>query len=285
MKFEQILYEVDDRIALITLNRPERLNAWTVVMKDELIRAFDMSDKDDAVRAIIVTGAGRAFCAGADLDPAGFARRHKGLDPNEVPRDTAGQFTLKVYDTKKPVIAAINGPAVGVGTTMTLPMDIRIASEEARMGLVFNRRGMVPEGCSTWFLTRILGISRAAEWIYTGRVFSPREALEGGLVSRVLPLDQLLPTARELAHEIADNTSAISVALSRHMLWRMLGADHPMEAHKIESRCLHYMFQSPESLEGVGSFLEKRPPKFQMKPSVDMPDFYPWWEDRSYEDD
>jgi enoyl-CoA hydratase/carnithine racemase len=285
MKFEQILYEVDDRIALITLNRPERLNAWTVVMKDELIRAFDMSDKDDAVRAIIVTGAGRAFCAGADLDPAGFARRHKGLDPNEVPRDTAGQFTLKVYDTKKPVIAAINGPAVGVGTTMTLPMDIRIASEEARMGLVFNRRGMVPEGCSTWFLTRILGISRAAEWIYTGRVFSPREALEGGLVSRVLPLDQLLPTARELAHEIADNTSAISVALSRHMLWRMLGADHPMEAHKIESRCLHYMFQSPDILEGVGSFLEKRPPKFQMKPSVDMPDFYPWWEDRSYEDD
>jgi enoyl-CoA hydratase/carnithine racemase len=285
MKFEQILYEVDDRIALITLNRPERLNAWTVVMKDELIRAFDMSDKDDAVRAIIVTGAGRAFCEGADLDPAGFARRHKGLDPNEVPRDTAGQFTLKVYDTKKPVIAAINGPAVGVGTTMTLPMDIRIASEEARMGLVFNRRGMVPEGCSTWFLTRILGISRAAEWIYTGRVFSPREALEGGLVSRVLPLDQLLPTARELAHEIADNTSAISVALSRHMLWRMLGADHPMEAHKIESRCLHYMFQSPDILEGVGSFLEKRPPKFQMKPSVDMPDFYPWWEDRSYEDD
>jgi enoyl-CoA hydratase/carnithine racemase len=271
MKFEQILYEVDDRIAFITLNRPERLNAWTVVMMDELIRAFDISDKDDAVRAIIVTGAGRAFCAGADLDPEGFAERRKKLDPHEVPRDT--------------VIAAINGPAVGVGTTMTLPMDIRIASEEARMGLVFNRRGMVPEGCSTWFLTRILGVSRAAEWIYTGRVFSPQEALEGGLVSRVLPLDKLLPTARELAHEIADNTSAISVALSRQMLWRMLGADHPMEAHKIESRCLHYMFQSPDLLEGVGSFLEKRPPKFQMRPSVDMPDFYPWWKDRPYEDD
>ncbi|MCP4668481.1 MAG: crotonase/enoyl-CoA hydratase family protein [Deltaproteobacteria bacterium] len=285
MAFEQILCEVDDRVATITLNRPDRLNAWTVTMMEEMIKAFDMLDKDDAVRAIIVTGAGRAFCAGADLDPGGFAERQKELGADKPPRDTAGQFTLKVYETKKAVIAAINGPAVGVGTTMTLPMDIRIASETARMGLVFNRRGMVPEGCCTWFLPRILGLSQAAEWILTGRVFSAREALQGGLVSRVVPEEKLLPTALELAHEIADNTSAVSAALSRQMLWQMLGADHPMEAHKLESKCLHYMFQSPDLLEGVTSFLEKRPPKFGMKPSTDMPDFFPWWSDRPYEDD
>lgn len=285
MEFEQILYEVDDRIATVILNRPERLNAWTMVMMDELIKAFDMLDMDDEVRAIIVTGAGRAFCAGADLDPSDFARRRQNIHPDEVPRDTAGQFTLKVYEVKKPVIAAINGPAVGVGITMTLPMDIRIASETAKMGFVFNRRGMVPEGCSTWFLTRILGVSRAAEWILSGRVFPAQEALRGGLVSQVLPPEKLLPTARELALEIADNNSAISVALSRQMLWRMLGADHPMEAHKIESKCLHYMFQSPDIQEGVDSFLQKRPPRFEMKPSKEMPDFYPWWTDRPYEED
>ncbi len=285
MEFEQILYEVDDRIATVTLNRPERLNAWTMIMMDELINAFDMLDMDDEVRAIIVTGAGRAFCAGADLDPDNFARRRQNIRSDEVPRDTAGRFTLKIYEVKKPVIAAINGPAVGVGTTMTLPMDIRIASETAKMGFVFNRRGMVPEGCSTWFLPRILGISRAAEWILTGRVFSPQEALQGGLVSQVLPPEKLLPTARELALEIVDNTSAISVALSRQMLWRMLGADHPMEAHKLESKCLHYMFQSPDIQEGVESFLQKRPPRFEMKPSKDMPDFYPWWADCPYEEE
>ena len=284
MEFEQILCEVEDRIATVTLNRPDRLNAWTVIMMEELIKAFDMLDKDDEVRAIIVTGAGRAFCAGADLDPGGFADRQKELGTDKVPRDTAGQFTLKVYETRKPVIAAINGPAVGVGTTMTLPMDIRIASEAARMGLVFNRRGMVPEGCCTWFLPRILGLSQAAEWILTGRVFSAQEALKGGLVSRVLPEETLLPTARELAHEIVDNTSGISTALSRQMLWRMLGADHPMEAHKLESKCLHYMFQSADLLEGVASFLEKRPPKFEMRPSTDMPGFFPWWIDPPYEE-
>ncbi|UCF82808.1 MAG: crotonase/enoyl-CoA hydratase family protein [Desulfobacteraceae bacterium] len=285
MGFEQILYEVDDRIATITLNRPERLNAWTTVMMEELIKAFDMSDRDDEVRAIIVTGAGRCFCAGADLDPSNLAKKLRDIKPHEVSRDTAGQFTLKVYEMRKPVIAAINGPAVGVGTTMTLPMDIRISSETAKMGLVFNRRGMVPEGCSTWFLSRILGVSRAAEWILTGRIFSAQEALEGGLVSKVLPAEKLLPGARELAREIADNTSAISAALSRQMLWRMLGADHPMEAHKIESKCLHYMFQSPDIREGVDSFLQKRPPKFQMKLNDDMPGFYPWWVDRPYKDE
>ena len=285
MEFEQILCKVDDRVATVTLNRPDKLNAWTVTMMEDLIKAFDILDNDDEVRVIIVTGAGRAFCAGADLDPGRFADRQKKIGVEKAPRDTAGQFTLKVYETKKAVIAAINGPAVGVGTTMTLPMDIRIASETARMGLVFNRRGMVPEGCCTWFLPRILGLSQAAEWILTGRVFSAEEALKGGLVSRIVPEEELMPTALELAHEIADNTSSISAALARQMLWQMLGADHPMEAHKLESKCLHYMFQSPDLMEGVASFLEKRPPNFGMKPSTDMPNFFPWWSERSYEDD
>jgi len=243
MEFEQILYEVDDRIATITLNRPDKLNAWTVVMMGELIKAFDMADKDDDILAIIMTGAGRGYCAGADLDPNNIPTRHKDIKSGEVPRDTAGQFTLKVYDAKKPVIAAINGPAVGVGVTMTLPMDIRIASDTARFGFVFNRRGMVPEGCSTWFLPRILGFSQAAEWMLTGRVFSAREALEGGLISKILPPEKLLPTAREMALEIVDNNSIISTVLTRQMMWSMLCADHPMEAHKIESKCLHYMSQ------------------------------------------
>jgi len=285
MEFEQILYEVDDRIATITLNRPDKLNAWTVVMMRELIKAFDIADKDDDVLAIIMTGAGRGYCAGADLDPNNIPTRHKNLKPGEVPRDTAGQFTLKVYDAKKPVIAAINGPAVGVGVTMTLPMDIRIASDTARFGFVFNRRGMVPEGCSTWFLPRILGFSQAAEWMLTGRVFSAQEALEGGLISKILPPDKLLPTAREMALEIVDNNSIISTALTRQMMWSMLCADHPMEAHKIESKCLHYMSKSRDFMEGVESFLQKRPPKFPMRPGKDMPDFYPWWIDRPYEDD
>ena len=284
MDFEQILYEVDDRIATITLNRPEKLNAWTEVMMAEMIRAFDMADLDDGVRVIIVTGAGQAFCAGADLDPSASGARKVNMPTDDVPRDTAGRLTLKIYDVKKPVIAAINGPAVGVGTTMTLPMDIRLASETARLGLVFNRRGMVPEGCCTWFLPRIMGFSRAAEWILTGRVFSAQEALEGGLVSRVLPPERLLPAAGELAREIADNTSAISTALSRQMLWKMLCADHPMEAHKIESKGLHYMLQSPDLLEGVVSFLEKRAPDFKMSPSRDMPDYYPWWDDPPYDE-
>ena len=285
MEFEQILYEVDDRIATITLNRPDKLNAWTVVMMGELIKAFDMADKDDDVLAIIMTGAGRGYCAGADLDPNNIPTRHKDLKPGEVPRDTAGQFTLKVYDAKKPVIAAINGPAVGVGVTMTLPMDIRIASDTARFGFVFNRRGMVPEGCSTWFLPRILGFSQAAEWMLTCRVFSAQDALEGGLISKILPPEKLLPTAREMAFEIVDNNSIISTVLTRQMMWSMLCADHPMEAHKIESKCLHYMSQSRDFMEGVESFLQKRPPKFAMRPNKDMPDFYPWWIDRPYEND
>ncbi len=285
MDFTQILYEVDEKIALITLNRPEKLNAWTEVMMTELIEAFDIADKDDEVRVIIVTGAGRAYCAGADLDRNHFGKSHFDAAPDETPRDTAGQLTLKIYDVRKPVIGAINGPAVGVGTTMTLAMDIRFVSEKAKMGLIFNQRGLVPEGACTWFLPRIVGFSKAAEWIFTGKLISPQEALEGGLVSKVLPPDELLPAARKLALEIAENTSALSTAFSRQLLWKSMGADHPMEAHKIESKCLHHMFLSDDMKEGVESFFEKRPAKFPLKAVSDMPDFYPWWDERLFEDE
>jgi enoyl-CoA hydratase/carnithine racemase len=286
MKFEQIQYELNEGILQITLNRPEKLNAFTNVMRKELIEAFNQAEADDEVRVVIVTGGGRAFCAGADLSNGGtaFDRTSMGKKTIDEHRDGGGTVALRIFEIKKPVIAAINGPAVGVGITMTLPMDIRIASETAKMGFVFTRRGIAPEACSSWFLPRIVGISRALEWIMRGSVFSAQEALEGGLVSRLLPPEKLLPTARELAREIADNTSAISVALSRQLLWRMLVADHPMEAHKIESKCVYYMGQSPDAHEGVTSFLEKRPPRFKMKPSVDMPDFYPWWKERPFKE-
>lgn len=286
MKFEQIQYELNKGILQITLNRPEKLNAFTNVMRKELIEAFNQADADDEVRVVIVTGAGRAFCAGADLSNGGtaFDRTSMGKKTIDEHRDGGGTVALRIFEIKKPVIAAINGPAVGVGITMTLPMDIRIASDTAKMGFVFTRRGIAPEACSSWFLPRIVGISRASEWIMRGSVFSAQEALEGGLVSRLLPPEKLLPTARELAREIADNTSAVSVALSRQLLWRMLVADHPMEAHKIESKCVYYMGQSPDAHEGVTSFLEKRPPRFNMKPSMDMPDFYPWWKERPFKE-
>ncbi len=285
MDFTQIRYEVNDAVALLTLNRPERLNAWTEQMKDEMIAAADMADADDGVRVLVVTGAGRAFCAGADLDPETFARRRAEAQASpRAPRDRAGQLTLKLYGIRKPIIAAINGPAVGIGATMTLAMDIRLAAEQARFGFVFNRRGMVPEGCSTWFLPHLVGFGQAAEWIYTGRVFSAAEALAGRLVSRVVSAEELLPAAHRLAREIADHTSAVSTALSRRLLWDMLGAGHPMEAHRIESRCFHYMFRSADLAEGVGAFREKRPPRFTMRPSVHMPDFYPWHTEPPYEE-
>jgi enoyl-CoA hydratase/carnithine racemase len=285
MNFTQIRYEVNNAVARVTLNRPDKLNAWTKTMMEELITAAGMADADDAVRVVIVTGAGRAFCAGADLDPDTFAERITAARALEQPpRDTAGQLTLKLIDIRKPIIAAINGPAVGVGITMTLAMDIRLASEKARIGFAFNRRGMVPEGCSTWFLTRLVGFSQAAEWIYTGRIFSAQEALAGRLVSRVLPEDELLPAAIQLAGEIAENTSAVSTALSRRMLWDMMGATHPMEAHRIESKCFHYMFRSADLAEGVKAFSEKRPPRFTMRPTADMPDFFPWCTQPPYEE-
>lgn len=284
-EFTEITYEVAAGILTITLNRPERLNAFTGVMCRELVEAFGRADLDDAVRVIIVTGAGRGFCAGADLGRGGgtFDHKERGSTPDiNAHRDGGGLVSLAIYEQRKPVIAAINGPAVGVGITMTLPMDIRLASESSKMGFVFARRGISPEACSTWFLPRIVGISKAAEWVYSGRVFSPQEALDAGLVSRVLPPDQLLPAARELAREIVENTSAISVGLSRAMLWRMLGADHPIEAHKIESKAIFSLGSAPDAREGVTAFLEKRPAKFPMRPSKDMPSFYPWWEDRKF---
>jgi enoyl-CoA hydratase/carnithine racemase len=277
---EEILYAVKDGVATVTLHRPDKLNAFTRRMRDELVEAFEIADADDGVRVLIVTGAGRAFCAGADLSAgtATFDYAKRGVEDEER-RDGGGRVSLKIFSLKKPVIGAINGPAVGVGVTMTLPMDIRIASSAARFGFVFARRGIVPEACSSWFLPKVVGLSRAAEWLYTGRVFDAAEALAGSLVSRVVPPEELLPAANALAREIADNTSAVSVALSRQMLWRMAGADHPMEAHKVDSRGIYAMGASPDVAEGIAAFKEKRAPRFSMKPSSDMPDFYPWWQE------
>jgi enoyl-CoA hydratase/carnithine racemase len=279
MAFETILYDVADAVATVTLNRPDRLNAVNTTVIRELVAAFDQADGDDGVRAVIVTGAGRAFCAGADLGGGGatFAGGAGRSERAEDHRDGGGLVTLRIFEMKKPVIAAINGPAVGFGITLTLAMDIRLASSAARLGFVFARRGVVPEACSTWFLPRLVGIAQAAEWAYTGRVFSAEEARAGGLVSRVVAPDALLATARELAGEIADNTSAVSVALIRQMLWRMLGADHPMEAHRLDSLGMWYTGRSADAREGVTSVLEKRPPHFTGRPSKDMPPFYPWW--------
>ncbi|TMA63938.1 MAG: enoyl-CoA hydratase [Deltaproteobacteria bacterium] len=282
MVYEQILHEVVDGVLTITLHRPEKLNAFTPTMMRELIDAFDRADADDAVRAVIVTGAGRAFCAGADLSGGGGTFDNTARDTLETHRDGGGLVALRIFESKKPIIAAINGPAVGVGITMTLPMDVRLASTAARMGFVFARRGIVPEACSSWFLPRVVGISRAAEWVYTGRIFSAEEALAGGLVSRIVPPADLLATARGLAREIADNTSAVSVALSRQLLWRMLGADHPMEAHQVDSRAIYWMGSSADAREGVAAFLEKRPARFTLRPSADLPGFYPWWTPRPF---
>jgi len=297
MSYEHILYDVKDHILTLTLNRPDKLNSFTGTMGSEIIDAFDKADRDDDVRVIIVTGAGRGFCAGADLSSGANAfDRDSRPDRKSVPklangepdwshdavRDGGGRVTLRIYECLKPVIAAVNGPAVGIGVTMQLPMDIRIASEAARFGFVFSRRGIVPEAASSYFLPRIVGISQALEWCYSGRVFSAQEALAGRLVSKVVPPDQLLPTARAIAQEIVENTSAVSVALIRQMMWKMLGADHPMEAHKIDSRGIYARGQSSDVKEGVVSFLEKRPPQFTNKVSQDMPSYFPWWDERPY---
>jgi enoyl-CoA hydratase/carnithine racemase len=283
MNFEQITTERSDRVLTITLNRPERLNAWTPTMAEELIEAFDRADADDEVRVIIVTGAGRGYCAGADLAAGGqtFAHRRSetaGPAPRgSVPRDGGGRFVLRVFASTKPVIAAINGPAVGVGATMTLPMDIRLAAEDARIGFVFARRGIVPEACSSWFLPRVVGISRAMEWVATGRVFSAREGLEGGLLRSLHPAGELLDAANDLAREIAENTAPVSVALARRMLWTMLGAEHPMLAHRADSRGMFYRGQSADASEGVTSFLQKRSALFPDRVSDGLPDILPGW--------
>jgi enoyl-CoA hydratase/carnithine racemase len=284
MAYQTIKYDVEDGILTLTLSRPERLNAFTGDMMNEMIDAFDRADNDDSVRAIIVTGDGRAFCAGADLGAGGdtFNSDARGKQATGIPRDGGGLLTLRIYELRKPIIAAVNGPAVGVGVTMTLPMDIRLASDNARFGFVFARRGIVPEACSSYFLPRVVGISRALEWCYSGRVFTAAEALEGGLVRAVYPKDELLPAARAIAREIAENTSPISVTLVRHMMWRMLGADHPMEAHKLDSRGVFYTGKSPEAREGVEAFLEKRPARFPGRVTADMPEFFPWWQERPF---
>ncbi len=284
MPYETIATEIRDRILTVTLNRPDRLNAFNSKMRDELLGVLDEADADDGVRVIIFTGAGRGYCAGADLGEGGSTFDSGPEQEDADHRDGGGLVTLRLFECRKPLIAAINGPAVGVGITMTLAMDIRIASDKARMGFVFARRGIVPEACSSWFLPRIVGISQAMEWVATGRVFPAQEALEGRLVSRVVAAEDLLPTARAIAAEIAENTSAVSVCLSRHLLWRMLGADHPMEAHKLDSRAIRYMGRSPDSYEGVTSFLEKRSPSFSMSAARDLPGFFPWWKERSFTD-
>ena len=291
MNYETIKYEIKDKILTITLNRPDRLNAFTGQMMNDLISAFDSASKDDEVRVVIVTGEGRGFCAGADLgagedtfnrDKNPRAKKTKDEENLEWLRDGGGRTTLAIYDCSKPIIAAINGPAVGVGVTMTLPMDIRLASEDAKFGFVFARRGLVPEAASSWFLPRIVGISKSLEWTFSGKVFDAKEALDGGLVRSTHPKDTLMDEARNIANEIIENTSPVSVSMTRQMLWKMLGADHPMEAHKVDSRAIYELGKGEDTKEGVNSFLEKRSPEFPSKVSKDMPDFYPWWDEKEF---
>jgi enoyl-CoA hydratase/carnithine racemase len=285
-QFSQIKYSVADHIATVTLSRPDRLNAFTDVMRRELLAVFDLTDADDDVRAVIVTGDGRAFCAGADLSSGGdtFARGGSEVERERVGvgRDGGGMVTLRIFDSLKPVIAAVNGAAVGVGVTMTLPMDIRIASTSARFGFVFNRRGIVPEAASSWFLPRVVGISQALEWSFSGRVFPAEEALDGGLVRSLHAPDELLPAARSIAAEIAENAAPVSVALTRQMMWRMLGAEHPMQAHRVDSRAIAARGRSADAREGIASFLEKRPATYSDRVSNDLPDVFPGWVDPEY---
>lgn len=287
-QYNQIIVDKADGIATITLNRPDKMNAYTRTMGAEIMAAMDDIDADDGVRAVIFTGAGeRAFCAGADLTPEGGG--HVFSDPTEVSdladprvRDGGGMLTLRLFESKKPLISACNGVAVGVGATMQLAMDVRLASSTARYGFVFARRGIVPEAASSWFLPRIVGIAQALEWCYTGRIFDAEEAKAGGLVRSVHAPDDLLHAAQSLAREIADNTSAISVAMTRAMMWRLMSTDHPMEAHKIDSRAIYRLSRGADAKEGIASFLEKRKPMYPGKVSADMPDFYPWWDERPY---
>ncbi|MDE2410442.1 MAG: crotonase/enoyl-CoA hydratase family protein [Sphingomonadales bacterium] len=283
MGYTQIALDISEGIATLTLNRPEKMNAFTRVMMDEVIDAIDRIDADDAVRAVIFTGAGdRAFCAGADLTPDDGRAVFSDSSPVEDlsdprVRDGGGLLTLRLFQSKKPLISACNGAAVGVGVTMQLPMDIRLASDNARYGFVFARRGIVPEACSSWFLPRIVGIPQALEWCMTGRIFDAQEALRGGLVRSVHPQGELIDAARGLAREIADNTSAVSVAMTRAMLWRLPSGAHPMDAHRVDSRAIYRLSKGIDATEGVQSFLEKRPPVFPGRVSADMPNFYPWW--------
>jgi enoyl-CoA hydratase/carnithine racemase len=287
MQFEQINYQVDERILTITLNRPDRMNACTVQMYEELIAAFDRADADDEVKAIIVTGAGKAFCAGADLErgAATWGANSKLTDMSKQERyigNGGGRIVRRMFDCHKPIIGALNGAAVGVGITMTLPMDIRLAVKGAKIGFVFASRGIVPEACSSWFLPRIVGISKALEWCYSAKIFRSEEGLAAGLFRSLHEADELLPAARALAKEFVDNSSAVSMTLTRHMMWRMLGASHPLDAHEIDTAGMNALGQSSDAKEGITAFLEKRPANFKDKVTQHLPKFFPWWKERTF---
>ena len=288
MSYTQITYDVVDQVATLTLNRPEKMNAFTGTMMTELMNAFDQTDADDNVRAVVITGAGeRAFCAGADLTPDSGQGPFASSDPVEDysdprVRDGGGLLTLRMYQSLKPVIGAINGAAVGIGATMLLPMDIRVASEKARFGYVFTRRGIAPDGAASWFLPNIVGRAQALEWCMTGRIFDAQEALAGGLVRSLHQPDELLNVAYALAREIVDNTAAVSVAVTRQMLWQLPAAEHPMAAHKVDSRIIYNRAKSADAKEGITSFLEKRSPNYPDTVSSDLPDTFPWWEEPEY---
>jgi enoyl-CoA hydratase/carnithine racemase len=283
MDFSEIRYEVEDGIATVTMNRPDKMNALGTIIGKELIAVFRQADRDDDVRVVVVTGVGKAFCAGADLSAGGSRFDYSSEPGKEVPisehRDGGGQIALAIFRCRKPVVAAINGHAVGVGITMTLPMDVRIVAEDAKIGFVFTRRGVVPDACASWFLPRIVGISKAAELVYTGRVFRAAEEAHSGLFNWVVPHDEVLTKAMSIAKEIAENTSAVSVALSKALLWHGLGEADPQSVHLIDSRCFYWAGRQKDAYEGVESFLEKRPPRFTLRVSSDMPDFYPWWKE------
>jgi enoyl-CoA hydratase/carnithine racemase len=289
MEFETLRYEVQDRILTLTLNRPERMNAFTGQMCEELLAAFDRADADDNVKVVIVTGEGKAFCAGSDLEKGSDTWKnhteHLARQAQTKERyvgDGGGRVTRRIFDFTKPVIAAINGPAVGVGLTMTLAMDIRLCVPNAKLGFVFAGRGIVPEACSSWFLPRLVGISKALEWCYAARVFRSEEGLAAGLLRSLHEPQELLPAARQLAQEFIDTSSAVSIAMVRQMMWRMLGAPHPIDAHELDTAGLAALGKSNDAREGIAAFLEKRKPNFQDRVSQDMPAFYPWWQDRPF---
>jgi enoyl-CoA hydratase/carnithine racemase len=279
--YEQILYEVVDGVAVLTMNRPERLNAYTGKMLSEMLDALDRVDADDNVRALIITGAGRGFCAGADLSGGGDTFG-AGVKPGSFDRDGGGLLTLRLFDLKKFTIAAINGPAVGVGIAMTLPMDVRLLSSAAKVGFVHVRRAIMPEAASTWFLPRVVGISKALEWGCTGRLILPNEALAGNLVRSVHEPEDLMGAAMALAREVADNAAPVSVALTRQAMWRLLGSSHPMDGHRVDSRGVRALALLDDGKEGVVSFLEKRAPEFSGSVSTQLPEVMPWWEEPEF---